>query len=407
MTGGGTGLERTAFWLLAACLGVVQFNLLTAQALFIVAGVLWLVVAARAPRRPSLPAFARPLGVYAALTVASALVSLDPVRSLIDSRQLLLFLMVPMVTQLCTGARATRTIDVIIALGSAGALVGIVQYAIFGFDDLARRPTGGLTHYMTYSGVLMLVTAAALARLLYHRREWIWPAIAVPALVVAIAATLSRSAWIGTVVSAATLIGLRRPRWLWLLPAIAVAGLVVAPSGIRDRAYSIFDVNNPTNRDRIAMLDIGSRIVADHPVFGVGPEMVKDVYAEYRPDYAVNPTNPHLHNVPMQIAAERGLVALGAWLWFVVVAGRDLFRQLAAGRAPAVAGAGLAALVAMLAAGLFEYNFGDSEFLMLFLGLLALPHAAASGAAVSADDTTPPAADRGARSTAPTAGASA
>ena len=42
-----------------------------------------------------------------------------------------------------------------------------------------------------------------------------------------------------------------------------------------------------------------------------------------------------------------------------------------------MAAAGLAALVAMLAAGLFEYNFGDSEFLMLFLGLLTLPYAAA------------------------------
>ena len=30
----------------------------------------------------------------------------------------------------------------------------------------------------------------------------------------------------------------------------------------------------------------------------------------------------------------------------------------------------------MLAAGLFEYNFGDSEFLMLFLVLITLPYAA-------------------------------
>jgi len=37
---------------------------------------------------------------------------------------------------------------------------------------------------------------------------------------------------------------------------------------------------------------------------------------------------------------------------------------------------GLAAVVAMLAAGMFEYNFGDSEFLMLFLILVTLPFAA-------------------------------
>jgi hypothetical protein len=36
----------------------------------------------------------------------------------------------------------------------------------------------------------------------------------------------------------------------------------------------------------------------------------------------------------------------------------------------------MAATAAMLAAGLFEYNFGDSEFLMLYLVLITLPFAA-------------------------------
>jgi hypothetical protein len=80
--------------------------------------------------------------------------------------------------------------------------------------------------------------------------------------------------------------------------------------------------------------------------------------------------------VPLQIAAERGLPALGLWLWFVgalVVAAWRLFwtggdRVLAAGA--------LGAVAAMLAAGMFEYNFGDSEFLMLFLVLVTLPFAA-------------------------------
>ena len=42
-----------------------------------------------------------------------------------------------------------------------------------------------------------------------------------------------------------------------------------------------------------------------------------------------------------------------------------------------LAATGLAAVVSMLAAGFFEYNFGDSEFLMLFLLLITLPFAGA------------------------------
>jgi len=99
----------------------------------------------------------------------------------------------------------------------------------------------------------------------------------------------------------------------------------------------------------------------------------------------VRQLNPHLHNVPLQIAAERGLPAFGVWLWFVTALGVSLFRlfrQNADDRL--LAAAGLAAVVAMLAAGFFEYNFGDSEFLMLFLVLVTLPFAANRDAAATA-----------------------
>ena len=54
-----------------------------------------------------------------------------------------------------------------------------------------------------------------------------------------------------------------------------------------------------------------------------------------------------------------------------------LFRLFRTERDPTLAAAGLAAIAGMLSAGLFEYNFGDSEFLMLFLVLVTLPFAAA------------------------------
>jgi len=58
--------------------------------------------------------------------------------------------------------------------------------------------------------------------------------------------------------------------------------LLIAPTTVSSRFYSIFDPSNPTNRDRVAMLHYGSRMVADHPWTGVGPDMVKEVYSQYR-----------------------------------------------------------------------------------------------------------------------------
>jgi O-antigen ligase len=163
---------------------------------------------------------------------------------------------------------------------------------------------------------------------------------------------------------------------LALMPIGAAIFIALAPPRITDRMLSMFDPNDPTNRDRVAMLHSGTRMVRDRPLTGVGPNMVKEVYADYRDPGAVEPVNVHLHNVPMQIAAERGLPALAVWAWFVIVLLRDMVRMLRTSPHPSLPAAGLAAVVAMLAAGLFEYNFGDSEFLMLFLVLVTLPYAA-------------------------------
>jgi putative inorganic carbon (hco3(-)) transporter len=199
----------------------------------------------------------------------------------------------------------------------------------------------------------------------------------VPALVAALVLSLTRNAWLGAATALVVLLAIRNWRLLLVLPVAGLVLVLVAPGVVMSRINSIGDISDPATRDRVGMLRMGAHIVQDHPLFGVGPEMVQRVYPQYRDaTYAVNDVNPHLHNVPVQVAAERGLPALALWLWFVVVASRDLWRQLRREEATAVAGAGVAAMVAMLVAGLFEYNFGDSEFLMLFLGLITLPYAA-------------------------------
>jgi O-antigen ligase len=381
MTDRAAWLERTGFVLIALCLGLVQaWKLWLAQGLlFSLAALLWLYLTLAERRRQDLPGFFLPLCLYALLTLVSAAFSLDPSASVIDSRQLLMFLMVPVVARFARGeARASRVIDVIIAIGSAGALVGIVQFAMFGYNNLDNRPVGPLGHWMTFSGVLMLVICAAVARLLFYPRTVIWPAVALPALLVALAVTNTRNAWIGAFLAMMCLAAIRNWKLIILPPVLALVAFMIAPGAVQQRAFSIVDPSDPSNVDRIVMWKIGADMVRDYPLLGVGPEMIQRKYEEYRRPYpeAVNAVNPHLHNNPIQIAAERGLPALAAWLWFIGAALREVWRQLRARVAPAVAAAGLAAVISMLAAGMFEYNFGDSEFLMLFLGLITLPHAA-------------------------------
>ena len=104
---------------------------------------------------------------------------------------------------------------------------------------------------MTYSGVLMLVMCAAAARLLFYPRERIWPAVAVPALLVALALTLTRNAWIGARAGDRCPAGFRRleaGRDPACWPSCCSCWSRRRTSA---RALSGFDPNDATNRDRL------------------------------------------------------------------------------------------------------------------------------------------------------------
>ena len=384
-------LERAAFIALATFVAALQVSIALANILLTVTGVLWVALLIKKQERVTAPQWFWLLPAYAALTLMSAVMSLAPVTSIIDSKQLLLFLIVPGVYRLARGQRAITIATVIISVGAASAIIGIAQYGIFEYDNLGRRPQGSLTHYMTYSGLLMLVSGMAAARLLFHGRARTWPALVMPALLAALALTFTRSAMVGTCVGIGLLLAIKDLRLLLLAPIVAGLFTAVAPEQITARLYSTFDPQNETVRDRIAMMRTGVRLVRDYPLMGVGPEMVEAVYADYRDPAAVQESNPHLHNVPIQIAAERGIPALLVWVALVVAVTRGLVHQLRTGAYRSLPAGGLAAVGGMLAAGMFEYNFGDSEFLMLWLVLVTLPFAAEAEPITSDQPTTEPA----------------
>ena len=369
-------LEQIGLWSLVGIVAAMQLSIAAAQILLTVAVVAWLISHLARGERLAAPAFFWPLVAYAALTLVSAGFSGDPQVSFTDCKQLVLLMLVPLTYDLARGARAQSVLSIVLTIGAASALVGIVQYGVLNFDGLGRRPQGTLSHWMTYSGTLMLVICAATARLLYGTSGRLWAAFIMPALLVALSLTLTRGAWVGVGVGVAALFLSKDFRLLALIPIVIAVGVVLAPKALTDRVYSIFDPNDLTTRDRMAMLEAGTAIIRDYPLTGVGPDQIERVYPRYRVADAVKATNPHLHNVPMQIAAERGLPALAAWIWFVVVTVRGLLRLLKTSRQKSLAAAALGAMVAMLAAGLTEYNFGDSEFLMLLLVIVTLPFAA-------------------------------
>jgi len=281
-----------------------------------------------------------------------------------------------------------------LAGGAASALWGCGQFAAkymaarqagadFYVSYIGARITGFNSHWMTFSGQMMIALMAGGALALWaldrgRRRGLAWACLAVMAAALVLAMT--RGVWIGAFAGGLYLLWQWR-RWAAAALPVAAAVMVLAgPAELRQRALSIVKPHGVTdsNLHRIYTWRTGVEMIRQHPWFGVGPERVGAHFREHIP--ADLPPEPppgyyaHLHNIYLHWAAERGVpAALAAVLFFVwqmMLAWRRA-RTCAAERRWVHHGA-VAVLLAVLATGLFEYNLGDSEVLAMTLGWTAM-----------------------------------
>ncbi|HKV10558.1 MAG TPA: O-antigen ligase family protein [Thermoanaerobaculia bacterium] len=326
-----------------------------------------------------------PLGLYVLLLVGSIAASYDPatsVRGLTEIFSLATLLFAPLLVR---GERRVRqVVDALIAMAALLACAGLAQYLV-GYGDIDRRIRGPFSHYMTFSGFLLLADLLLVASMISggrFRNPWRWLALAL--LNVALLGSLTRSAWVALGVTLTVLVIVRAPRLLLAYLPAALLFIVVAPVPILHRALSITDLKDTSNFDRLCMLDAGLTMIAERPLFGMGPELVERRYPIYRPPGAPRSNVPHLHNNLLQIAAERGLPALGSYLALfgasLWIAWRRYRREggAAGPRADLYLGVMLA-LLAFNVAGLFENNWGDTEVQRPALFVLAIPFCLLAG----------------------------
>jgi len=119
------------------------------------------------------------------------------------------------------------------------------------------------------------------------------------------------------------------------------------------------------------MAEAGIEIIKDYPLFGVGPANVKEIYPLYRKHDAPRFRIPHLHNNLIQLWAERGVLALVAYLLLQILFLRQC-AQAWGGPAMKFAEVGVAVAVGLASAGFFEFNFGDTEVFWMLLDVFAM-----------------------------------
>lgn len=248
---------------------------------------------------------------------------------------------------------------------------------------VASRITGFMSHWMTFSGEMMIVLLVIAAVIFFSNdRRWIAWLVAVAALLsTALMATHTRSVWLGVAAGGLYLI------WFWRRWVVAAAPvlmgivLLINPFEVRERVVSAFHPHAgdlDSNAHRAMCRAIGYQMIKAHPWLGIGPEQVQYQYLQYLPPGSHLPLPAgyygHLHNIYVHYAAELGIPTMLALLWMLARGLFDFVRSLR--RLPALAEqrwvlhAAIAVTIAVLISGYYEKNLGDSEVLGIFLAVM-------------------------------------
>lgn len=145
------------------------------------------------------------------------------------------------------------------------------------------------------------------------------------------------------------------------------------------RQAGVISFNDDSSTRRLAYMHAGLRLIPQHLWLGVGQDAHKLHWQEWGfPGNYVT----HMHSTPIQIALDRGLPALGCYVWLLVtmlsLAWRGYRSRHLHLSAPATfwpPGLPLGVFGALLGfsfSSLANYNFGDSEVLLSLLLLIGL-----------------------------------
>jgi len=311
--------------------------------------------------------------------IISTVFAVDPLASLDKLRKIFMIGVVYLFAfNLNSEERLERVVLALLLSASVASVIGIADYLShpWGVDGRTR---GTLGHYMTMGGLLMFAAGLSVSLAFFAgargwRRWFLW--FSALSTTVCLAVTFTRSAWIGFIVALITIFAVRKRILLAVLPILLVAFFFLAPEGFQSRITSIADPDHPANVERVHMWRAGLEIFRDHPVAGVGLMDQSELYEQYRAREA-RESHGHFHNIFIQVAAARGIIGLAVFLFLLSAMGLATRRGIRAGRelssfAEALAIGGFGSYLGFIAGGFFEWNFGDSEVIMLVFFLVGV-----------------------------------
>ncbi|MEO6627552.1 MAG: O-antigen ligase family protein, partial [Aquihabitans sp.] len=294
-----------------------------------------------------------------------------------------------------------------LAIGLAGATAGLGVLGAaeaLGWEprllDVGSRLTGPLGSSAYLGAALALLWPAAVGIAVdssLGRRTRVLAGVGVAGGLVGVLGSGARAAWVGLLV-AGLVVALVRRAWLRSLltrargnplatglgVAVALVAIVavVLLSPVGGRAGSLFDADAPGGSGRVDEWRVAARVLADHPVTGVGPEGYRIAFgrfvdADYEVAHGRDQLPDRAHSGPLDVALSGGIGALAAWVLVLGLVARSAWRVMRRGR-PWLVGIAVG-LVAHWVGQLFLFPLAELEPVAWLLAGLVVVEGAVPG----------------------------
>jgi hypothetical protein len=277
------------------------------------------------------------------------------------------------------------------------------------------RAAGFYGHYVTYAETLQLITSLALGLFICvpvkRSRAGLLLLLALGGFTFALLLTVTRASWLALLASAGLMLVLGVSRRTLLIVAACLIPVILAGLFVlqQKRNVRFFDQKDASTTWRETVWHEGFELLKSKPrhlLVGVGMDSIKAHWRQWGLFDNGRLPMGHMHSNLLQLALERGVPALIAWLLLLGIYARTLwrsFRQLKPGASIAAEGNDVAAagkpekeatemnasalgawvdrgivlgalggLAGFFTSGLVHYNWGDSEVVMIFYFIMGL-----------------------------------
>lgn len=248
------------------------------------------------------------------------------------------------------------------------------------------RASGFYGQFITFAEALQLIASLALGLFIAlsgkaFSRSGALLALLLTAYSVALFLTITRASWLSFLISAAViiLIGTTRKAILICIAItipLALAGLFYLQ---QKRHVGFIDTQDESTAWRLRVWNEGFHVLTNSPrhiVVGIGMDSIKAHYLDWHMfDDGRQPIG-HMHSTPLQFALERGVPTLIAWIAWLFIYLRMLWRKLSEDKLEwferGILLGAFGGTIGFLTSGLVHYNWGDSEVAMIFYLIMGL-----------------------------------